>query len=289
MGITFIAAAFNSDLTQLSLTPPTNSQSNGELLILTIGLIGTTIVPYNIFLGSGISKGQTVPQMRVGLIVAILIGGLISIAIMIVGTNIASEAFSFEALAKALTNNSNRLGPFLLGIGLFAAGMSSSITSPYAAAITGKTLFQEPHSNKWSVRSSQFRMTWGIITLVGFLFLIIGIKPIPAIIAAQAINGLLLPIVTIFLIFAINDSSLLEKKHLNKPFSNIMMLGIIGLTCFLGLNSFTRAILRILGQPAINEFPMHIIWWINLGLLSATALIITIVGLSVYRMRQNAN
>ena len=57
MGISFLLVALTQDIgfTEIALAsirpviPP-----NGELLLL--GLVGTTVVPYNIFLGSGISK-----------------------------------------------------------------------------------------------------------------------------------------------------------------------------------------------------------------------------------------
>jgi len=68
MGIAFFVLATGRPFSlfqyfQSSITPsiPTGSE------LLTLGLVGTTIVPYNLFLGSGISKGQTVPLMRVGL------------------------------------------------------------------------------------------------------------------------------------------------------------------------------------------------------------------------------
>ncbi|MEJ2003930.1 MAG: Nramp family divalent metal transporter [Cyclobacteriaceae bacterium] len=53
---------------------------------LVLGLIGTTVVPYNLFLGSGISKDTTIGLMRFGLVTSIILGGLISASILITGT-----------------------------------------------------------------------------------------------------------------------------------------------------------------------------------------------------------
>ncbi|MEZ4984165.1 MAG: divalent metal cation transporter [Saprospiraceae bacterium] len=103
-------------------------QSNNVLLVM--GLIGTTIVPYNLFLGSGLKHAQTLGEMRAGLLLAIVIGGGITLAIMLTGTSLAEETFSFPALAAALDQRFPGYGRSLLGLGLFAAGFSSAITAP---------------------------------------------------------------------------------------------------------------------------------------------------------------
>ena len=69
-------------------------------------------------------------------------------------------------------------------------------------------------------------------------------KPIPAIILAQAINGALLPIVAIFLFVAANDKKLLGTQFINKWFSNLLTLVIVGLSCFIGLNNVVKASAR---------------------------------------------
>ena len=46
--------------------------------MLILGIIGTTVVPYDLFLGSGIvDKSQTIREARVGLSIAIILGGII--------------------------------------------------------------------------------------------------------------------------------------------------------------------------------------------------------------------
>jgi Mn2+/Fe2+ NRAMP family transporter len=96
-------------------------------LLLVIGLIGTTIVPYNLFLASGIGQGQRLAEMRTGISVAVGIGGLISVAILLVGTAVPGT-FSYEALLAAITGIGGGWLGYLFGIGLFAAGFTSAIT-----------------------------------------------------------------------------------------------------------------------------------------------------------------
>lgn len=251
MGLAFIYVAFNA-------TTPLNTIASGLIpsipngsLLLIIGLIGTTIVPYNLFLASGISKGQNVSEMRLGITIAVLIGGLISIAIMIVGTQV-SGTFSFEALGNAMAANTGAWANAFFGFGLFAAGMSSSITSPLAAAVTAQSLLGS-NEEKWSNQSRNFRLVWGTILGIGLLLGITGIKPIPAIILAQAINGVLLPVVAIFLVLAVNDKEIMPAAYANSIISNILMLLIVGVAIFLGLNNIWAAIGKMIPTLASSS------------------------------------
>ncbi len=129
MGIGFLIAAFLiqpsfSEIVKGAFIPRIPSETEAGVLVL--GLIGTTIVPYNLFLGSGISsQKQTVKEMRFGLAVAVLLGGLFSMAVLIVGTSVVGN-FSFEELAAALQQKIGPAGKYLLGFGLFAAGFTST-------------------------------------------------------------------------------------------------------------------------------------------------------------------
>ncbi|MFK8009139.1 MAG: Nramp family divalent metal transporter [Saprospiraceae bacterium] len=266
MGVAFIYVAFQTDfdlgeLLQAAVIP--SFPENSSLLI--IGLVGTTIVPYNLFLASGITQGQSISEMRVGIVMAVLIGGLISMAIMLVGAQLIGE-FSFGVLAEMMKTKMGNFGGSLFAFGLFAAGLTSSITAPLAAAVTAKSLFGSG-KKEWEVKGKNFRLVWGIILLVGLISgLTIG-KPIPAIIAAQAINGILLPIVAIFLILAVNDSSLIPKEYLNSNLSNLIMILLVAVSCFLGINNIFSA----LGET-IEAFKMSS--EIQFSLVSTLALLV---------------
>lgn len=147
--------------------------------MLLIGLVGTTIVPYNLFLGSGLSQGQSLGEMRFGLPVAVVVGGLISGAILVVGT-LVEAPFQFEALLAQLTG---RLGPwvgFLLGVELFAAGFTSCVTAPLASALTARNLFSGS-DRPWEPSSWPYRLTWLAVMGTGFAFGLAGYRPVPAI------------------------------------------------------------------------------------------------------------
>jgi len=241
MGAAFFALAYTrpfsfTDYVAASVSP--GIPPGSELLVL--GLIGTTIVPYNIFLGSGVSKGQTVPLMRAGLTVSVVIGGLITSAILIAGSAVGSFT-QFAELSQSLSAALGPVGATALGVGLFAAGFSSSITSPFAASVIASTVFS------WNLTNQ--RRVWGFVLLTGFLFGISGVRPIPVILMVQALNGLVLPLLTAFLVLLINDQMIIPKDHRPSVYYNIILLAIFSSVLILGLHSIDKSISSWLEIP----------------------------------------
>jgi Mn2+/Fe2+ NRAMP family transporter len=203
--------------------------------LLALGLIGTTIVPYNLFLASGISGGQGIGEMRFGLSVAVILGGVISMAILVVGAQLSGE-FSFENLAKLLDGFTNGQGHLLLGIGLFCAGFTSSVTAPLAAAITWQSVMGR--SKDYS--GNGFRTVWLAVMLVGFAFGISGYRPIPVILLAQTLNGILLPVSALFLLKVMNQEDVLPTGLRNTLLQNLLMMLVVSIAVMLGLHSLIR-------------------------------------------------
>jgi len=205
----------------------------GSTLLLT-GLLGTTIVPYNLFLASGIGQGQSIRKMRWGISVAVLIGGAVSIAILATGTFL-KEPFQFATFAYAIRAHTGAVGAWLFAVGLFAAGFSSSVTAPLAAAVTMQS------TSRGTFSPMRFRLTWGGVMLFGLIFGWIGIKPVPVIIAAQAANGMLLPLMAALLLLSVNNPRLLPKVYCNGTLGNFAGLGVLWVCTLLGIQNIVRA------------------------------------------------
>jgi Mn2+/Fe2+ NRAMP family transporter len=220
--------------------------------LLVLGLIGTTVVPYNLFLGSGIAAGQKLSELRFGLSVSIIIGGVISMGILVVGTAISSS-FSFTALSSALSQQIGEWAGTFFAVGLFAAGFSSAVTAPLAAAITAQGLFGATDSQHWRERSWRYRGVWMGVLAAGVFFGVIGVRPIPAIIIAQALNGILLPFVAVFLFIIINDLVLMGDRGVNSWFPNLLMGLVVAVTIVLGVSKTTSAVTAALRLPALSE------------------------------------
>lgn len=279
MGVIFLIVAVNSNTAPLQVVQSMFvPQLNAETSLLAIGLIGTTIVPYNLFLASGISQGQDIREMRIGLILAILIGGIISMGILIAGTQVMGE-FTFERLADALTDQLGPWAAYFFAFGLFSAGLTSSITAPLAAAVTARSLFGQNEPG-WMPQSRNFRLVWGVVIFIGLLFSLTNIKPIPAIIAAQAINGILLPVIAIFLILTVNDKKLLPATFLNSTLINTLMLIVLLICCFLGINNVLKALQRIGLFQGLSSYSAY---WI-VGAISV--FIVALVGWGIAKQRK---
>lgn len=252
MGLVFCGAAWAADTQAQDWLVGLAPRLTDDTSLLVIGLIGTTIVPYNLFLASGLRHGQTLRDMRRGLAIAIALGGIITLAIMLAGTMVSGE-FSFAGLAQVLDARFPGYGRALLGWGLFAAGFSSAITAPLAAAVAGQSLVGHLRPT-WESQGIAFRLTWGTILAVGTVFALADTKPIPVIIAAQALNGVILPFVAIFLLLAVNDRSRLAPPCLNGMGRNLVTLMIVGTTIGLGLHNMGLALAEVV--PAWKAIAM---------------------------------
>lgn len=218
---------------------PSLTNSN-QLAIL--GLIGTTIVPYNLFLhASSVSQKwkspNDLPDLRKENGVAIGLGGLISMAIVITSaaTIFGKGVTGINEMALQLEPLLGSWAKYFLALGLFAAGISSAITAPLAAAYTARGIF----GWKGDFKAFKFRVIWIFILLIGTLFSMLGYKPIEVIQVAQIANGILLPIIVFFLIYLCNKKSLLGV-YINKPWQNTLAMLVIAvslLVSFRSLNS----------------------------------------------------
>jgi NRAMP (natural resistance-associated macrophage protein)-like metal ion transporter len=210
-------------------------------LLTIIALVGTTVVPYNLFLHASLVSEKWKSASDLGhakrdTMISIAIGGLISMAIIITATSITSaEVTSALDLAKGLEPLFGHAARYFMGIGLFAAGITSAITAPLAAAYVANSCF----GWKASMKDTRFRLVWILIIGIGICSLSFEITPIEIIKFAQVANGLLLPIIAIFLLWIVNKSAVLGNFK-NTIWHNILGMLIIGLALLLGAKSIFK-------------------------------------------------
>jgi len=218
-----------------------------DSLLMVVGLIGTTVVPYNLFLhASSVKQRWKSPKdlatARWDTIISILLGGLITMTILIC----SAVAFKGEAQTpESMGDLSQQLNPILgswssyfMGFGFLAAGFTSTVTAPLAAAFATSELMG------WqsNLKSRSFRIIWLIVLFSGLIFASLGIKPVNLILIAQVANGLLLPFLASYLLWIMNDQKLLKDKT-NTKWINLVGIIIIIITFGLG----ARSIMSVLG------------------------------------------
>ncbi len=237
MAIVFITTmvAVKPDIGEIfkgSLTPTIPKGS----IILIISMIGTTVVPYNFFLhASSAKENWSSPDelvlSRWDANVSISIGGIITAAIVITSaatmkgmaiTNAADISIQLEPLlgswAKVFT-----------AIGLFAAGFSSAIATPLGASSTLAGLLGWKYNNS----DKRYLYTNIIIVVIGTIVASLGLNPMTILLVAQALNGIILPVVAIYLVY-ITSSSKLMGKYKNSTFMKIAGVLISLVTIILG-------------------------------------------------------
>ena len=222
------------------------SLPDGALLTV-IALVGTTVVPYSLFLhaaasaskwqGASVDKQQQLALSDADIRTAIPLGGLISIAIL----STAAAAFfgreqsisSAADLAQSLQPLAGDAAVWLMAGGLLAAGVSSAITAPLAAAFALNGLIP--------LTKVQFRACWLTIILIGVGLSSAGIKPLEVIWFAQVANGILLPVISLTLLFAVNSSIMGEYRNTLRQ--NIVATVVWLLTLLLSGRSLYLAVL----------------------------------------------
>ena len=242
MSLSFLITAFltKPDIFNILKGALIPSFPEGSLLTI-LGLVGTTVVPYNLFLHASLVKEKwnnpkDLKEVRKDTIVSIALGGLVSMAIIISASSIGlGEISSAADLAKSLAPLYGDFASYFLGIGLFAAGITSAITAPLAAAYVARGCFG------WEsdLKSKQFRAVWFLILLLGVVFSSLGLKPIEIIKFAQVANGVLLPVVAGILLWMVNKKVVLGK-YVNSKFQNILGFIILIITIFLGLRGLDK-------------------------------------------------
>lgn len=215
--------------------------------LLVVALIGTTVVPYNLFLHASAvqerwSDASGIKDSKIDIIFSIILGGLISMAVIVT----ASAAFFGTGIAIGNAGEmATQLEPLLgswakniFALGLFSAGLSSAITAPLAAAYaTAGALGWEKN-----MKSKKFRAIWMVVLGVGIVFSGLGLKPLSAIIFAQAANGILLPIIAIFLLYVMNNKKRLQD-YVNTPLTNVLGGMVVLVAIVLG----ARSLLMVMG------------------------------------------
>ncbi len=205
-------------------------------------LMGTTVVPYNIYLhaasastkwGHAGDKDDALANSRFDSIISIGLGGIISMAIIVCAAATihatGGEIKSGADMAKALTPLLGSWATVIFGIGLFAAGITSTLTAPLAAAFASSGILG------WGedMKKTRFKVFWIIVLAFGIIATCtLGASPTQIILFAQAANALLLPITGILLLIVANDFGIM-KEYKNKAWFNILVIIVIAIFVFI--------------------------------------------------------
>ena len=209
-----------------------------DSMLTVLALIGTTVVPYNLFLHASLVREKwdsaaDINAARNDTLISVMLGGFVSMTIIIAATSIPfKEVTNAIELAYGLEPLFGNTARYFMGIGLFAAGITSAITAPLAAAYVAN------HCFGWNanLKDWRFRSVWITILFVGLLSLSLQFRPIQIIQFAQVANGLLLPIIAVILLWLVNKKEIMSRYR-NTIWNNVLAMLIILLVIVLGIKS----------------------------------------------------
>jgi NRAMP (natural resistance-associated macrophage protein)-like metal ion transporter len=214
-------------------------------LLVAVGLIGTTVVPYNLFLHAAAVQERwsgvaDLPQARLDLALSIGVGGVVGMAILITAAGTLHGGGAVESaadMARALEPLLGRWAGAFFALGLFAAGLTSSITAPLAAAWATAGALAWPRD----LADGRVRAVWGSVLGAGIVLALTGVRPVSAILFAQAANGILLPAVAVFLLLAVNDRRWMGPR-VNGVAANVAGVVVVGVAGLLGVRILARLV-----------------------------------------------
>ena len=232
MSITFVLVAITSTPSIKDLLGGLRPNVTETNFIYVVGLIGTTVVPYNLLLHSYVAKKRWVTaedykSSVYDTVLSIVIGGIISLSIII--TAASSQISINQNEIKNAVDLGNQLSPtlgsfskYFISIGLFCAGITSSITAPIATSYALSGIFN--YKAEWSDKI--FKRVAYIVISIGVFFSSVNYNPILVIKLAQFVNGLFLPFIAIFLIWSVNKRNVMGK-YVNSNFYNLLGILIV--------------------------------------------------------------
>jgi len=239
-----------------ALVTPSLDLAPAELLLL-VAVVGTTITPYmQFYLTSAVAEKGIGPD-ELGLERADAIGGSVwtnVIAIFIVvaaattiGVTSGTIASAADA-AKALEPVAGKLAEALFAVGLFGASVLAATIMPLSTAFVICEAFGwESGVDKRFADARAFFSIYTFVLIAGAVVVLIpGLDLLPVIVASQNLQGLLLPVVLIFMVLLANDRRLMGE-HRNGRIGNILAWSAIGLVVALDAVLLAVAALGAIG------------------------------------------
>jgi NRAMP (natural resistance-associated macrophage protein)-like metal ion transporter len=224
-----------------TLVPPSRSEMfNNAYIYMLVATIGTTIAPWMQFYlqASIVEKGITARQYnasRLDVIIGCFFTDIVAwfIIVACAATLFSAHIFNIGSgadAAKALGPLAGRHASILFGAGLFNASLFAASILPLSTAYTVcEGLGFESGLDKKFGEAKVFYWFYTILVGLGAaVTLIPGLPLIKVTIFSQALNGILLPAVLVFMLLLINKRRLMGK-YVNSRLFNVIAWVTVGI------------------------------------------------------------
>ncbi len=238
---------------------PKIQKDSGYIFIL-VGLMGTTITPYmqlfqqSSLVEKGVARRHYGPE-RIDTYTGAVFSNLMSV-FMIVATAATlhvigkTEINSAADAAVALEPVVGHSAKALFAIGLLGAGLLAGAVLPVATSYAISEAFGVPKGVNLDFRRARifFMIFTALIVFGAGVAVIPGVPVIKLLVWVQVLNGILLPIILVFILLLIND------KKLAGDLRNTRLYNILGWGTFAMI---TLAVVVMLGSQLLEAFGFH--------------------------------
>jgi NRAMP (natural resistance-associated macrophage protein)-like metal ion transporter len=215
--------------------------------IMLVGLVGTTIAPWMQFYqqASVAEKNVRVEDYnlsRIDTVVGCIAVSIVAIFIVVVcSTHLYAHGITIETAADAargLAPFAGRYAAWLFAFGLLNASVFAASILPLSTSYTiCEGLGWESGVNKTFSEARQFYVLYTALIAVGAGFILFpGISLLGIMYLSQVVNGILLPVVLVYMLRLINDKRIMGR-HTNSFLYNVVCVALAGSMTVLALGS----------------------------------------------------
>ncbi|MDD5748505.1 MAG: divalent metal cation transporter [Actinomycetota bacterium] len=219
--------------------------SEPGFIYVAIAIVGTTIAPWMQFFvqGNVVDKGTGIGDLmyqRIDIIAGLISANVVSLFIIIcmAFTIYPGSIDTFKEAAFALNPLAGGRATLLFALGLFGASMLSAGVIPISTsyAVCEALGLERGIGRKLSEAHAFFGIfTFSMLASV-VIVLIPGISLVSVLLLAQVLNGMVVPIVLVFMLLLVNDTEIMGD-HVNGPvmnfFSWLLTICIVLMNLFL--------------------------------------------------------
>ncbi len=214
-------------------------------LLLTLALIGTTIIALNLVFHSLAAQEKWTDSKALKIAYQdtffhVGIGILITMSIVITTAMVSFDAVDITsplAYTQALASTLGGAAQIVGALGLVFAGLSSALATPYMVGVI---------LTKLSPKLAQFKTKHlaTVVVAIGTVFAFFGSTPVPFIITAQALSGVMLPFIAVMFLIMTSQTSMGPFK--NRWWQILIGIGIVLVMSVLGVRLLYQVLLVFL-------------------------------------------
>jgi NRAMP (natural resistance-associated macrophage protein)-like metal ion transporter len=239
-----------------ALVTPTIDLTPNALLLM-VATVGTTVTPYMFFYlqASVADKGLGPEELQYertdAVLGAVWTNAIALFIVVVTAVTIFPRGITIQSAdqaALALAPVAGNFAKALFAFGLFGASVLAATVMPLTTSYAVCEAFgwESGVSRKFSEAPAFMGLYTALIVIGAVVVLVPGLPLIGVILVSQNLNGILLPIILVFMLRIVNNPRIMGR-HTNPPWLNALAWGLTGLVILLTAILFGSSLAGWLG------------------------------------------